>query len=55
MLEAGFLPTADPDRLAQATTFVICVPTPLTDVGGPDLAAVRSASEAVGRVLKAVT
>ena len=52
MLEAGFLPTSDPRALAQATTFVICVPTPLTEGGGPDLSAVRSASETVSRVIK---
>ena len=52
MLDAGFLPTSDPSALAQATTFVICVPTPLTEGGGPDLSAVRSACNTVSGVLK---
>ena len=52
MLDAGFVATSEPSALAQATTFVICVPTPLAEGGGPDLSAVRSATETVSGVLR---
>jgi UDP-N-acetyl-D-glucosamine dehydrogenase len=42
-----FTPTTDPDCISQADTVVVCVPTPLSRDGVPDLAAV----EAVGRML----
>jgi UDP-N-acetyl-D-glucosamine dehydrogenase len=42
-----FSPTTDPRCLAEADTVVVCVPTPLTRDGSPDLGAV----EAVGRLL----
>lgn len=47
MLSKGFRPTADPDDLSECSTFVICVPTPLSEHGSPDLRAV----EAAGRVI----
>ena len=47
MLEAGFTPTTDDAILAEAPVIVVCVPTPLSPDGGPDLTAVTSASEAI--------
>ncbi|MBB6170089.1 nucleotide sugar dehydrogenase [Nocardiopsis mwathae] len=47
MLGAGFRATTDPDVLGGAHTIVICVPTPLSDEGGPDLGAVTAAARAV--------
>jgi UDP-N-acetyl-D-glucosamine dehydrogenase len=41
-LEAGFFATTDPAQLAEAETIIICVPTPLSPEGGPDLAAVEA-------------
>lgn len=52
MLAAGFTATRDPAAVAGAATVVICVPTPLSEDGGPDLAAVRGAGEAVARHLQ---
>jgi nucleotide sugar dehydrogenase len=49
MLAVGFVPTRDEAILDGARTVVICVPTPLSDEGGPDLTAVRGASKAVAR------
>lgn len=51
MLAAGFRATTDESEIAGASTAVICVPTPLADDGGPDLRAVTSAAESVGRNL----
>ena len=50
-LEDGLVVTADPDQIKDATIFVICVPTPLTDVGDPDLSAVISAGNLVASCL----
>ena len=51
MLDAGFTPTSDPDDLDGCNVYVICVPTPLTSDGGPDLAAVlASATMIAGRL-----
>jgi nucleotide sugar dehydrogenase len=52
MLEAGFAPSLDEDVLDGARTIVICVPTPLSPDGGPDLAAVRGAAETVAAHLE---
>ena len=43
MQGAGFEATTDSSRLADAKTIVICVPTPLSSDGGPDLGPVVSA------------
>ncbi|CNF55499.1 nucleotide sugar dehydrogenase [Mycobacterium tuberculosis] len=51
MLEAGFTPSLREDVLDGARTVVICVPTPLSPEGGPDLTAVRGAAETVARHL----
>ena len=50
---AGFRATTDESEIASAATAVICVPTPLTDGGAPDLAAVESAARSVSRNLRA--
>jgi UDP-N-acetyl-D-glucosamine dehydrogenase len=47
IVRAGFRATSDPAVLAEAETAVICVPTPLSADGGPDLGAVISASRAI--------
>jgi len=52
ILERAFFATADPRVLENAETVVICVPTPLSEEGGPDLSAVRSAAETVGHHLR---
>ncbi|WP_433474473.1 nucleotide sugar dehydrogenase [Spirillospora sp. CA-142024] len=52
MLEAGFTPSLHEDVLDGARTVVICVPTPLSPEGGPDLTAVRGAAETVARHLE---
>ncbi|HEY7485443.1 MAG TPA: nucleotide sugar dehydrogenase [Streptosporangiaceae bacterium] len=49
MLAAGFTPTRDEAVLDGARTMVICVPTPLSEEGGPDLTAVRGAAGTVAR------
>lgn len=51
MKEAGFRATTDETEIATASTVVICVPTPLSTEGGPDLAAVLAAASAVARQL----
>ncbi len=43
--------TSDPDLLANASFFIIAVPTPLGPGRSPDISAVESAAHAVGRVL----
>ncbi len=55
MLAAGFRATADETQLAPQDVIVICVPTPLSEADGPDLSAVRAASQTAGRLLKAGT
>lgn len=52
MLAAGYEASTDETRMAGAKTIVICVPTPLSDEGGPDLRAVEGATAAIGRNLK---
>ncbi|MFE4975939.1 nucleotide sugar dehydrogenase [Kitasatospora sp. NPDC056651] len=52
MCAAGFTATTDERVIADAATVVICVPTPLSPHGGPDLAMVESACAAVSRNLR---
>jgi UDP-N-acetyl-D-glucosamine dehydrogenase len=52
MLETGFRATADEAAIGAPDTVVICVPTPLSAASGPDLTAVRAATEVVGRLLR---
>jgi UDP-N-acetyl-D-glucosamine dehydrogenase len=53
MLSAGFRATTDESELERADAIAVCVPTPLTEDGGPDLTAVRSAMLAIARYLRA--
>jgi UDP-N-acetyl-D-glucosamine dehydrogenase len=55
MLELGFSASTDPAVVKQADTVVICVPTPLSEDGGPDLSAVASAARSVGDHLRTGT
>jgi UDP-N-acetyl-D-glucosamine dehydrogenase len=55
MLRHGFRATARETELASPGTIVICVPTPLSTDGIPDLGAVEAASELAGRVLRTGT
>jgi len=52
MLSNGFSATLDEAILAESSTIVICVPTPLDEDHRPDLSAVESASKAVARNLR---
>ncbi|MEU1164719.1 NAD(P)-binding domain-containing protein, partial [Streptomyces sp. NPDC005921] len=52
MRQAGFTAYTDDACLARAQTVVICVPTPLSEDGGPDLRAVTSAASAVAGRLR---
>lgn len=52
MISSGFKATSDESELARAGTAVICVPTPLSDDGGPDLSSVKSAGAAIARHIR---
>jgi nucleotide sugar dehydrogenase len=53
MVGAGFRATTDPAAVAPLPDVtVICVPTPLSESDGPDLAAVKAATETAARLLK---
>lgn len=51
MRECGFVATGDPTDLTEGDVFVICVPTPLSSDGAPDLSAVVEASKLVASVI----
>jgi UDP-N-acetyl-D-glucosamine dehydrogenase len=51
-LRAGFSASGDPAVIADADVVVVCVPTPLAEEGGPDLAPVRAAAAAIGRHIR---
>jgi nucleotide sugar dehydrogenase len=51
-LKGGFTATGDDQQLADCSVFIICVPTPLTPSGGPDLSAVEAASRTIARNLR---
>jgi nucleotide sugar dehydrogenase len=51
MLTSGFLPTTEAADLADCDCYVICVPTPLSEEGGPDLDAVRAAGRTLADVI----
>jgi UDP-N-acetyl-D-glucosamine dehydrogenase len=55
MLASGFSATTDPGVIADAETVVVCVPTPLSVDGGPDLAAVLSATDTISDQVSAGT
>lgn len=52
MLDGGFAASTSTDVIAAADVVVICVPTPLTAEGGPDLAYVESAAETIASCLR---
>ncbi|MFC3492359.1 nucleotide sugar dehydrogenase [Glycomyces rhizosphaerae] len=52
MLRGGYTASTDASLQARAKAIVICVPTPLGEAGGPDLAAVIGASHAAGAHLQ---
>jgi UDP-N-acetyl-D-glucosamine dehydrogenase len=52
MRDAGFRATTDSAEIGTADAAVICVPTPLSDDGGPDLRAVIAASRSVAGALR---
>lgn len=51
MLNAGYSATLDPSILSEASSVVICVPTPLGEGGRPDLGAVVGACESISRYM----
>ena len=52
MRAGGFTATLDAAVIEQAKTVVVCVPTPLTEEGGPDLGPVESAVIAIASHLQ---
>lgn len=48
-IKAGYLASADPASIADADVVVVCVPTPLSQEGGPDLGAVEGAARVIGQ------
>jgi UDP-N-acetyl-D-glucosamine dehydrogenase len=52
MLDRGFIATADANQLRRARTIVICVPTPLSSDGAPELGPLRTAAAAVAEHLQ---
>jgi len=46
-LESGFQPTNEITELTDIDVFIICVPTPLTKAGGPDLTAVEASTHVI--------
>jgi nucleotide sugar dehydrogenase len=53
MVARGFRATTDTDDCGAPDVIVICVPTPLSESDGPDLTAVRAATQSAGKLLKA--
>jgi UDP-N-acetyl-D-glucosamine dehydrogenase len=53
MIAAGFRATTDTEQIVGASTYVICVPTPLAEDGGPDLGAVLAATRTVTPAMRA--
>ncbi|MBL1218533.1 MAG: nucleotide sugar dehydrogenase [Planctomycetes bacterium] len=49
----GFIPTSDPARSAEADAVLICVPTPLSSSGEPDLQYVLQTTRHIAQALKA--
>lgn len=47
-LSLGYRATTDATVLESADVIVVCVPTPLSEAGGPDLGAVQSAGRLIG-------
>jgi UDP-N-acetyl-D-glucosamine dehydrogenase len=55
MLARGFFATTDARELGRARTIVVCVPTPLSSDGLPDLGPVRAAAASVAEYLQPST
>ncbi|HLH83435.1 MAG TPA: nucleotide sugar dehydrogenase [Trebonia sp.] len=55
MVAGGFRATTDVAECGDPDVIVICVPTPLSESDGPDLTAVRAATESAGKLLRAGT
>lgn len=51
-LRAGYTATANPAVIGEAQIVVVCVPTPLSPDGGPDLTAVRRSAVMIGEHLR---
>jgi len=54
-LDLGYHATIDQACIAEADVVLVCVPTPLTRDGGPELGAVVAAAEAIGRNVRCGT
>jgi UDP-N-acetyl-D-glucosamine dehydrogenase len=52
MLAQGFRATSDITAVGDQDVIVICVPTPLSESDGPDLTAVKAATEAAGTLVR---
>lgn len=52
MLSQNFSATSDSSCISNADVVVVCVPTPLTDEGGPDLGAVIGATKTIAKNLR---
>lgn len=52
MLACGFSATVDGSIIGSADVVVVCVPTPLSEEGGPDLTAVVGASEMIAKHIR---
>lgn len=52
MLELGYTASSDPKTIVAADVIVICVPTPLSDSGAPNLDAVVGATTAIAKNLR---
>lgn len=51
-LRGGYLASTDASSISTADVIVVCVPTPLSSDGGPDLRPVESAARAIGQHLR---
>lgn len=51
-LAKSYRATTDPADISAADVVVVCVPTPLSDEGGPDLRAVQGAARSIGEHVK---
>lgn len=54
-LSDGYCASSDPGVLDTADVIVVCVPTPLSESGGPDLGAVESAATTIGQHVRVGT
>ncbi|KRF21046.1 UDP-N-acetyl-D-glucosamine dehydrogenase [Nocardioides sp. Soil797] len=54
-IAAGYTATTSPAVMADADVVVVCVPTPLSKDGGPDLEAVRASAITIGNHIQGAT